>query len=114
QLHFQLHFQLQSTSLKTTVFKQTNLQNAVLHHLPLRRRPLRLHRPGCPAPVAEAAPAPVAEAEAEPGVILARSSCQAGSIFGAGDAACSASCIAQGEGFHGGYCSKKAVCHCTH
>ncbi|PLB40486.1 uncharacterized protein BDW47DRAFT_123506 [Aspergillus candidus] len=69
-----------------------------------------------PAPVAEAAPAPApeAEAEAEPGVILARSSCQAGSIFDAGDAACSASCIAQGQGFHGGYCSKKAVCHCTH
>ncbi|PLN79396.1 hypothetical protein BDW42DRAFT_172993 [Aspergillus taichungensis] len=71
-----------------------------------------------PAPVAEAeaapAPAPEAEAEAEPGVILARSSCQFGGIWDAGDAACSASCIAQGEGFHGGYCSKKSVCHCTH
>ena len=49
-----------------------------------------------PAPVAEAAPAPApeAEAEAEPGVILARSSCQVGSIWGAGDAACSASVCA--------------------
>ena len=31
-------------------------------------------------------------------------SCQACSIWGAGDACCSASCIAHGQGFHGGYC----------
>jgi hypothetical protein len=31
-------------------------------------------------------------------------SCQFGSIWGAGDAACSASCIIQGQGFHGGHC----------
>ncbi|KAG0259556.1 hypothetical protein BGZ95_004643, partial [Linnemannia exigua] len=52
-----------------------------------------------------AAPAATpAEAEAVPIHLEKRLTCQIGSIFGAGDAACSASCIAQRQGFHGGHC----------
>ncbi|KAF8348810.1 atesin-3 [Amanita rubescens] len=40
-------------------------------------------------------------------------SCQACDIWGAGDACCSASCIAHGQGIHGGYCDSHKVCHCT-
>ncbi|KAJ5085298.1 hypothetical protein N7532_002656 [Penicillium argentinense] len=43
-----------------------------------------------------------------------RSSCQVGDIWGAGDAACSASCIAQGEGYHGGHCDDNSVCVCNY
>ncbi|BCS24190.1 uncharacterized protein APUU_40634S [Aspergillus puulaauensis] len=39
-------------------------------------------------------------------ILETRSSCQVGDIFGAGDAACSASCIKNGT-YHGGYCNKK-------
>ncbi|KAL4748425.1 hypothetical protein BDW68DRAFT_183091 [Aspergillus falconensis] len=55
-----------------------------------------------------AAPAPAPDAE-----LVARSSCQLGGIFGAGDAACSASCIRAGT-YHGGYCNDEQVCICTH
>lgn len=37
----------------------------------------------------------------------ARSVCQLGSIFGAGDAACTADCIARGKGLHGGFCNDR-------
>ncbi|KAF9443655.1 hypothetical protein P691DRAFT_737575 [Macrolepiota fuliginosa MF-IS2] len=40
--------------------------------------------------------------------------CQAGEVFGTGDAACSADCIAKGQGFHGGFCDDHQVCNCTH
>ncbi|KAJ7210867.1 atesin-3 [Mycena pura] len=40
-------------------------------------------------------------------------SCQACEPFGASDACCSASCIAQGKGFHGGFCDDHEVCNCT-
>ncbi|KAI9370263.1 hypothetical protein BJX61DRAFT_544793 [Aspergillus egyptiacus] len=43
-----------------------------------------------------------------------RTSCQLGDIFGGADAACSASCIAQGQGWHGGYCNDQMVCNCTY
>ncbi|KAF9148244.1 hypothetical protein BG015_010020, partial [Linnemannia schmuckeri] len=46
---------------------------------------------------------------AAPVYLQKRLSCQAGDIFGAGNAACSASCIAQGQGFHGGFCDDHAV-----
>ncbi|KAL6228921.1 hypothetical protein BDW75DRAFT_246191 [Aspergillus navahoensis] len=45
--------------------------------------------------------------------LVARSSCQIGDIWGAGDAACSASCLKDGT-YHGGYCNDKNVCICTH
>ncbi|OJJ59825.1 hypothetical protein ASPSYDRAFT_88724 [Aspergillus sydowii CBS 593.65] len=48
--------------------------------------------------MALAAPAPA------PAELEARSSCQIGDIFGAGDAACSASCLKDGT-YHGGYCN---------
>ncbi|KAL4984522.1 hypothetical protein BDW68DRAFT_180601 [Aspergillus falconensis] len=53
-----------------------------------------------------ASPAPDAD-------LVARSSCQIGDIWGAGDAACSASCIKDGT-YHGGYCNDEMVCICTH
>ncbi|KAL4739042.1 hypothetical protein BDV11DRAFT_188526 [Aspergillus similis] len=45
--------------------------------------------------------------------LVARSSCQIGDIWGAGDTACSASCLKDGT-YHGGYCNDKNVCICTH
>ncbi|KAF9891573.1 hypothetical protein FE257_003584 [Aspergillus nanangensis] len=46
--------------------------------------------------------------------LKARSSCQLGDIWGAGDAACSASCLAQAGTYHGGYCNDESVCVCTY
>ncbi|KAJ5229228.1 hypothetical protein N7489_009936 [Penicillium chrysogenum] len=48
------------------------------------------------------------------GEIHARLSCQVGDYFGGGDAACSASCIAQDQGFHGGHCNDESVCVCNY
>ncbi|OJJ04751.1 hypothetical protein ASPVEDRAFT_86134 [Aspergillus versicolor CBS 583.65] len=45
--------------------------------------------------------------------IAARSSCQVGDIWGAGDAACSASCLKDGT-YHGGHCNEDSVCVCTY
>ncbi|KAK3843722.1 MAG: atesin-3 [Linnemannia gamsii] len=62
-----------------------------------------------------AAPAAApAAAVATPVHLEKRITCQFGNIFGAGDAACSASCIIQGQGFHGGYCDDHKVCRCTY
>ncbi|KAL3429237.1 hypothetical protein BDV09DRAFT_200804 [Aspergillus tetrazonus] len=45
--------------------------------------------------------------------LVARASCQIGDIWGAGDAACSASCLKDGT-YHGGYCNEESVCVCTY
>ncbi|KAF8993305.1 hypothetical protein BDQ17DRAFT_1368513 [Cyathus striatus] len=55
-------------------------------------------------------------ATAMPSVLTreAELSCQACEWFGGSDTCCSASCIAQKKGYHGGYCNDHEVCICTH
>ncbi|PFH46847.1 hypothetical protein AMATHDRAFT_68946 [Amanita thiersii Skay4041] len=62
--------------------------------------------------VVQALPQP--EVDLEIAARETQTSCQVGDIWGAGDAACSASCIAQRQGYHGGWCDDHKVCHCTH
>ncbi|KAF9123325.1 hypothetical protein BGX30_001513 [Mortierella sp. GBA39] len=50
-----------------------------------------------------------ATTNAAPVQLQKRLACQIGSIWGGGDAACSASCVLKGQGFHGGHCSKNAM-----
>ncbi|KAF9148531.1 hypothetical protein BG015_009723 [Linnemannia schmuckeri] len=52
---------------------------------------------------------------AAPAKLQKRLTCQIGSIWGGGDAACSASCILKGQGFHGGHCDKNtSICICNY
>ncbi|KAF8061709.1 hypothetical protein FPV67DRAFT_1673321 [Lyophyllum atratum] len=51
---------------------------------------------------------------AAPSTASTQLSCQVGGIWGASDALCSASCIAQGQGYHGGYCNAQQVCVCNY